>query len=204
MRITYVNKARKDQGKCGNCGDPLPAGSAYRWIKFRFGSKRIRCMKRSCRFRNSDMTTSDKLSDIYLAQKDCEDVIEEVFQVVGTIIPEEGVWPETIRAELERLADQLDESRGTAEQVAEGYEESAYALEEYFSGSARIDEINEKANAAREYSDQIEEKAREIRNMIANFEGDEPEWTAESEWPESEITDLLNEVSTVVDSLEMP
>ncbi len=32
MRITHVKSARKDQGNCGKCRDPLPKGSSYRCL----------------------------------------------------------------------------------------------------------------------------------------------------------------------------
>jgi len=203
MRITYVKRARKDQGRCGHCGGPLPAGSAYRWIKFRFGGKRKRCMKHECRFRASDMTTSDKLADIYLAQEDCKDVIEQAEKALSIIARSEE-WADLLRSELEALADQLEESGSNAEDVGERYEESASNLEEYFSGSSQIDEINEKADAAREYADQLGQQAEAVRSLAFNLEGEDPEWTDDMPWPEDEVIGLLDEIRSAVDSLEMP
>jgi hypothetical protein len=43
-QVTEVRAAKKDQGKCGKCGQALPAGSSYRWWKGRFGPKHVRCV----------------------------------------------------------------------------------------------------------------------------------------------------------------
>ena len=68
-RVNRVKKARKDQGSCGRCRTPLPAGSAYRWWKFRHGGKHKRCMAEKCRPRASELTGSEFLSAVYSAQE---------------------------------------------------------------------------------------------------------------------------------------
>jgi len=61
-RVHHVKRSRKDQGKCGKCGDALAKGSAYRHFAPGFrGRKRVRCMKGGCSPRPSDLTGSDKL-----------------------------------------------------------------------------------------------------------------------------------------------
>jgi hypothetical protein len=58
-RITTVKKARKDQGECGRCHTPLPAGSAYRWWKFRYGGTHKRCMANACYPKRSELTQNE-------------------------------------------------------------------------------------------------------------------------------------------------
>ena len=44
-RVTTVEKARKDQGNCSGCGDPIKVGDSYRWWKFLRGPRYVRCSK---------------------------------------------------------------------------------------------------------------------------------------------------------------
>jgi Fe-S oxidoreductase len=73
-RLHTVNKARKDQGKCGKCGTPLPAGSPYRHFSVGFRSSYVqkRCMKIECTPRPSERESS-KLSSVYAAMEAAED-----------------------------------------------------------------------------------------------------------------------------------
>lgn len=57
-RVTTVNKAQKDQGACGKCGNEIKVGSSYRWWKFRYGGRRVRCAKPECAPKASDLTQS--------------------------------------------------------------------------------------------------------------------------------------------------
>lgn len=48
-RVTTVNKAQKDQGRCEKCSTEIKAGDGYKWIKPRshrgaVGHKRKRCL----------------------------------------------------------------------------------------------------------------------------------------------------------------
>jgi len=73
-RVTTVKKSRKSPGKCFRCDKTIPKGAGYRWWKFRFGRKVIRCLK--CPYpRPSELTRSDKLSRIYEASEAIEEII---------------------------------------------------------------------------------------------------------------------------------
>jgi hypothetical protein len=102
-RVNHVKRARKDQGSCGKCGDKLPAGSGYRWIKFRYGGKRQRCLKGGCAFLNAIETTSESFT------------------------------PEDVRSVLETAAEQIkevaEEYRESAENIRENFSESPTADE---------------------------------------------------------------------------
>ena len=73
-RVHYVKAARKEQGKCGKCGDDLPKGQPYRWysVGFRSHYASKRCMKSTCSPRQSELESS-KLSSVYSAQEGAED-----------------------------------------------------------------------------------------------------------------------------------
>lgn len=165
MRITTVNHAQKAQ-TCRRCGTTIKPsrdvkqdvlnkrtgktkkkvvrvlGDSYRWIKFNRGSKIVRCMDNACRFRPSDMTTSDKLSTLYGAQETAEDAIDAWDGDEGSI--------DDLKTALEDLATSVEE-------VAEGYTESADNMENVFTGgSPTIDDCREKAEGLESWKDEIE------------------------------------------------
>lgn len=48
MQATVVNKCRQSPGKCGCCGTKIKVGDAYRWWKFRYSGKFVRCLLEKC------------------------------------------------------------------------------------------------------------------------------------------------------------
>lgn len=64
-RVTIVAKARKNQGTCGKCGDEIKRGMPYKWWKFNFGARHVRCAKAECAPRASDLTQSAFLAQLY-------------------------------------------------------------------------------------------------------------------------------------------
>jgi len=71
-RVKVVKKARKDQGKCGRCGEEIKAGMPYRHWSFRYGGTRKRCMKAECFPKMSDLTNNEKLATFYAAVESLE------------------------------------------------------------------------------------------------------------------------------------
>ena len=189
MRIHVVMKSRKDQGNCGKCGIELPKGSSYRWIKFRFGPKRKRCSRHECRFRGSDMTTSDKISDLYSAQEQIEDAMG---LLQGAL---QEMEPEGIALDLDTLAETIEDSIFLVEGAADGYEESAANLDEYFPGSAQVDMCNEKADNCRNYQTELE-SAKDTAETTANE-------IRSGEWTMSQIESALDEIDNYAQSLEV-
>ena len=148
MRITTVKKARKDQGTCSRCADPIRAGDSYRWIKFRMGGRRVRCMKPECAFRRSDMTTSDKLQMLYGAQEIVEDALR--------------VWD---GGDVAPIVEALETAQQDATEASEGYNESADSQEEFFPGSPNIDDIREKAEMAEQFAEALGDEASELPDL---------------------------------------
>jgi len=141
MKVNTVKKAQKDQGTCPACGKEIKAGDAYKWAKGRFTSKKIRC--ESCAFRQSDLTSSDKLSQVYAAQEAAEDAMAE--------------WDgdgEEAKSIMETLAEAIRE-------VAQEYQESADSIHENFSESSTADECEEKANDLEQWADDCEQAGEE-------------------------------------------
>lgn len=130
-RVTQVNAARKDQGRCSRCGDPIPKGAAYQHASPGFrGSKIVRCLKFECRFRTSDLTTSH-LAQVYAAVEGAEDDLAALEN------------PDDVEGILEPVIE-------AAREVAEMYEEAAEAM-----GEAGY-ESQERADSLNAYADELE------------------------------------------------
>jgi len=154
-RVNTVNKARKAQGTCGRCGAEINVGDGYRWIKFRHGGKRIRCLASECRFRASDLTQS-KMSGVYSAQENAEDSIGDCESI----------------ADLKALAEETAES---VREVAQEYQDSADAIHEHFDTSDTADECEEKAQELEGWADEIENALDEFGDEFEPTQVDDPE-----------------------------
>lgn len=153
-RVNHIKMCRKDQGNCSRCGTPLPKGSQYRWIKFRFGGKVKRCMKPSCAFRASDLTNSDKLSRLYGAQEDAQDEL-------AALDPSDDAFDvQDVKNALEQAIEQIRE-------VGEEYQESCDNIREHIAESPTADECEEKADQCEDWATQLEDVD------IEDFEWDE-------------------------------
>jgi len=109
MQTNYVKHARGSPGPCEKCVKPIPKGAAYKWIKGRFGPKRVRCD--ACPdWRLSEKTGSDKLSRLYAARESVEDAL--------------AAWDRD-SGDVEDLRSALESAAGEASDVAEEYREAA-------------------------------------------------------------------------------
>jgi len=147
-RVNQVKKAQKSPGKCLKCDRQIKKGDPYIFWKFRYGGKRIRCGQ--CpRPRQSELTSSDKLSRCYAAGESIGDAIA-TFRDGG---------------DLEDLKDVLDGSAGEIREVADEYRDSASNVESGMNGNRMpiCDELEEKA-------DNLESKADEIESASSDLE----------------------------------
>lgn len=77
MHVTTVNKCQKSPGTCGKCGCKIKVGDPYRWWKFRYGGKRVRCMETKCNPRGSELISNPFQSALAKITEDIEDGIGE-------------------------------------------------------------------------------------------------------------------------------
>lgn len=178
-RINYVKSTRKDQGHCGKCGDPLPKRSAYRYIKFRYAGKRVRCMKASCNFRQSDLTSSDKLSRAYAAGEYVEDA-------VGRFVLE--VHVSEILDGAQNIADAVEESKSEIEEVAQEYNDSADNIEMAFDYSPTAEECREKAENLENWTYELDSP---LSNLLSEIESLEEYINANDEAEAVEEPDII-------------
>lgn len=167
-RVNTVEKSLKSPGDCGKCGTTIAKGAGYRWTKPRYGGKRIRCLGSNCRFRSSDLTSSDKLSRAYQAGENIEDAIEAF---------RESREVEDLKSALTEAAEQLRE-------VGQEYRDSADSMESGMNGNRMpmCDELEEKADSLEEKADEIES----AESSLPELEEEDP-----AELSDEQITELL-------------
>jgi len=135
-RITTVQKARKEAGRCGGCGTDIKKGDPYKWLKKRYGPRKVRCGK--CAFKASDHA-GGRLAEVYCAMEDAED------QISG--------WD---GEDIEELRGYLEEAATNIRDLGEQYQESADNIRQSFSESSTADECEEKAEGLTSWADEIE------------------------------------------------
>lgn len=151
-RVNHIKKARDDQGRCGKCGDPLPAGCAYRWWKFRYGGKRKRCMKPGCAPRRSDLTTSAFWGAIYSAQ--------EAFTDADKSTPENAA--DALREMAESLREAGEIRTDAADNIEDGFGHPTY----------QSDELREEGDSITYWADEVESAADDLESEAEDEDRD--------------------------------
>lgn len=169
-RVNVVKKSRKDQGTC-KCGAPLPVGSPYIWWKFNFGRiKYRRCTAAKCRPKPSELTQSEFYGLVYST--------EEMLSGM------ESPTAEDLTQALEDAMSNLEEARDLRHEAAD-------AIEEYFEGSEKAEELRGEGDQADEWYeelDQVKDEAQELTDGDYEF--------AEDETLEDKIDELREQASS--------
>lgn len=173
--VKSVKKARKDQGECGGCGEPIKAGDAYRWwtVGFRSRYKNKRCAK--CPLPPPSARESNpKISTVMAAQ-------EAFGAAMGAAGDRDGF--------VSALTDYAEGIRDAASQ----WNESADEMESGFGHET------EQSNEQRERGENAEAVADEIEQGAEQLD-EEPE---EGESPEDFIERLRDAAQAVYDDNEV-
>lgn len=185
-RVNVVAKSMKDQGKCGRCSTIITKGMPYKWWKFRYGGRHIRCM--NCQIRGSELISSDKLSRLASVSEDASDIIAKSITTPSTI--------DDFRSEAESLIDNLRGLINTIREVGEEYGESADNIESGFQHeTAMSEELREKADNCESWADEIESALDDINadDIVSEYENNEEE-------EENEETEKTNEVKETLEN----
>jgi hypothetical protein len=147
-RVTFVTKARKDQGTCrrNGCGKTILTGDSYYWFANLIGRSSQR--KNFCaehRPKPSEMTTSDKLSRLYGAQEELETALSKA-------------------TTYEDIASALRDAANEAREVGEEYQESLSNMPEGLQQGQTGQDIEEKAQNCESWADELESAADEIES----------------------------------------
>lgn len=159
-RVTRVKKCRKGQGACGKCGVKIRKGHPYRWWKFRYGGRRVRCMKPECSPRQSDLTSSDKRSRLYAAGEQVEDAVGSVLRAA------EGKKLKEMKEAWEGLLETVNDAAQEIREVASEYEDSASNMEEHFPSSGKVDELRENASECEGVADELESVGYDLEDIF--------------------------------------
>lgn len=176
MKITTVETARKAQGSCESCARPIDVGEGYRWIQARYGPKRSRHL--TCPiWRPSEMTSNDKLADLYAAVEQIEDALAE--------------WEGD---DLDSLRDVLNEAAENVRDVAERYRESASNIEDGFGhATSTSDEMNEMGDEVEAWADTLESCLESVDDRPDDDD------LADEDDPESVLETWADDVRTAVE-----
>lgn len=146
-KVVRVEKSRKDQGKCGHCGDELPAGSGYVWWKmgFRSNYKHKRCLKAVC-FPKPSERESNKTATILAAQESFEMQIDNINdkEEIESLVQEVGSAVREVAEEYREAADAWEQGNSELEEKADHYEGQADESENWESDKGEEPELCEK------------------------------------------------------------
>lgn len=148
-RVNVVKKAQKDQGQC-KCGGEIKRGDGYRWWKFRYGGRRVRCMKPGCAPRPSDLTQSEFLGQLY----DMEDALQAALDNFRNGMSD----PEDCAGVLNDLAQQL---RDLGSECQDKFDNMPEGLQQGDTGQL----LENRAQECEGKADELESAASEVESL---------------------------------------
>jgi hypothetical protein len=147
MRITTVEKCRQSPGECGCCGTKIKTGEAYRWWKFRYSGKFVRCFNPKCAPKPSQLISNPFQSALATIGEDIAGAIGEARNQVDPTIAISAV-----RDAAELLRDLGSEQQEKLDNMPEGLQQgdTGQLLEN------RANECEDKACTIESAADQAE------------------------------------------------
>lgn len=183
MKIYSVKKGNREY-TCRTCGSIIKKGEPRTYITPRYGPVRDFCKYHHPR--PSDMTSSDKLVEIYQARESLEDL---------------GLSASTLEDLQDILGDArecLESARDSAQDVQDQYQESHDNMGEYFpNGAPVMDEIQEKIEACEEWVGTLEEALSDLDELEGEIESFEEEEGGEK--VEDFVERTVGEIQSAVD-----
>ena len=180
-QVHHVQKARKSPGPCQKCGAKIRKGHSYKWWKFRYGGKRIRCDAETCSPRPSEyVTSSDKLSRCMGAGEMVEGAIAAFKKDLN----------------LAKLVEEVESAAEEVREVAGEYQESSENMESGLGHETeQSEELAEKSQNLESKADEIEQAAGELRafedwKKTVSDESLKKLWVQEIEADLQEYTDI--------------
>lgn len=171
MRVHSVKRALKEGLVCSKCNEPILKGGPYVWIKPRHGTKRVRHAGSQCAFRDSELTSSDKLARVYDERDSAREQVND--------------WDGTDVSDLLSILLNLSEA---VREVAEEYEESASNIEQAFpNGTPTSDECREKSEELFSWADELESASFDEHDEDAEDSADD--WADEQRQAATDLVD---------------
>lgn len=189
VRVNHVAKAAKAPGKCQACGQPIPIGTPYKWVKGRYTSKQVR--HETCPAWKKSELAGGHVAELYAAQEDIEAA------VAGSPLPDEPpegdeAWAEAVGA-VEAVLAAVEAARELAEDVAGRYDEAA----EPFSGGGPSGEKRDMTESWRDELEDAESTLQAAVDQMESAEGDDREGALD------EARAAIEEAETASSSLEL-
>lgn len=155
-RITLVNKARKDQGTCESCREPIPAGSSYRWCAPGGIGARKRKRHASCPVWRPSELSSSKMVPVWAAVEDAEEALGGVH--ASDYISTEGLDEPEFDSSgyIDAVRSIVEEVASSCEEVASDYQDGIDALPEQLQYGPTAEESQEKISALEDFQSACE------------------------------------------------
>lgn len=189
-RVITVLNNRKEL-TCGNCHAVIPKGAGYRWTKPRYGSRKVRCLKPSCAFKPSDLSSS-KAAIVHDAIEDAREQIRSAES------------HDDLQSILQSVAD-------TAREVGQEYQDAS----DSWAGGNGHPEFQERAEMCESFADELEGwtfsgetdedtvRASVIDNQPEDsFEEEELETLQDEAW-QTTLDEMRDEAEGVLDGFDL-
>lgn len=182
MRVNRVEKCRQSPGKCGKCGCEIKVGDPYRWWKFRYGGKQIRCLELKCNPRGSELTSNPFQSALLKITEDIEDAIGQARSQTDPTIA------------ISAFRDGAEELRNLGQEQQEKLDNMPEGLQQGDTGQLLENRANE-----------CEDKACELESAADTAESDwENRSDDDEERGEQEICDsILDELDSATNDISI-
>jgi hypothetical protein len=147
MHVTTVQKCQKSPGTCGKCGCKIKVGDPYRWWKFRYGGKRVRCMETKCTPRQSELISNPFQSALTKISEDLDDACGIARAQTDPTVA------------IQAVRDAAEELRNLGSEQQEKFDNMPYGLQQGDTGQLlenRADECEDKACTIESYADTAE------------------------------------------------
>lgn len=170
MRTNHVSAARKPQGSCQSCGEPIHQGQPYKWIKSRYGPKQVR--HGACPgWRPSEMTNA-KYATALAAQESANDALDAL-DASSYDDPADFV---------SAIEDILNDCASDGEECRDDYQ----------------DGIDSMPDALQDSAYEAQEKVDNLESWVDTLQGwspsqDEPDEVDDPELDADEVTDAVRE-----------
>lgn len=145
MKVQTVQSARKVPGRCESCGKDIGIGGSYKYVKPRYGARRVRHV--DCPMWRPSELASGKIATAYAAQEGAHDELDALEHPDSWGFCE--MWLDDVRVILSGCAAGANDCR-------DEYQEGFDNLPENFQNSQTGEEIQEKIDLLESWADELE------------------------------------------------
>ena len=182
-KVNKVKAARKAQGVCGKCRQPIEVGTGYLWWKGRYTPKYVRCLKLRCYPQQHELETNSLRADHMQAEAHASSAetepnaadaamslrtaIELVEGIVSSLEDRLSSWDGTGLENSEQYAacesskDDLEAWKDAAESVADALEQ----LDDNEPDRSDFDSDDDFDEASAEYEQALDEARAELEPL---------------------------------------